>query len=44
MHLDTLFLTFGVTSFILGLTFLTLYSAFGPESKNLLDPFEEDED
>jgi hypothetical protein len=44
MQLETSFLTFGITSFVTGLTFLIIYSCFGPEAKNLLDPFEEDND
>jgi len=44
MQFDTTLLTIGITSLVLGLTILTLYSSFGPGSKNLLDPFEEDDD
>jgi len=44
MNLDTAFFSFIITSFVIGITILTLYSSFGPESKNLIDPFEEDED
>lgn len=44
MNLDTTFLSFLIASLALGVTCLTLYSSFGPESKNLIDPFEEDAD
>jgi PsbN protein len=44
MQFDTTVLTIGITSLVIGLTILTLYSSFGPGSKNLLDPFEEDDD
>jgi hypothetical protein len=44
MNLDTLFFSVGITSLVLGLTILIIYSSFGPGSKNLIDPFEEDED
>jgi len=44
MNSDTLLLSFGITSLVVGVTLLTLYSSFGPGSKNLIDPFEEDED
>ena len=44
MNLDTAFLTFGITSLAIGVTLLTIYSSFGPGSKNLIDPFEEDDD
>lgn len=44
MQFDTTLLTIGITSLVIGLTILTLYSSFGPGSKNLLDPFEEDDD
>jgi Photosystem II reaction centre N protein (psbN) len=44
MNLDTTFLAFLIASLALGVTSLALYSSFGPESKNLIDPFEEDAD
>jgi hypothetical protein len=44
MNLDTAFFSFGITSLVIGITILTLYSSFGPGSENLIDPFEEDED
>jgi len=44
MNLDTAFLAFGIASLTIGLTLLTVYSSFGPDSKNLIDPFEEDDD
>jgi hypothetical protein len=44
MNFDTIFLAFGIASFVIGLTVLTIYSSFGPGSENLIDPFEEDDD
>jgi hypothetical protein len=44
MIFDTTVVAFAITSLVLGITILTLYSSFGPGSKNLLDPFEEDDD
>lgn len=44
MNLDTAFLSFGIASLVIGITVLTIYSSFGPGSKNLIDPFEEDDD
>jgi len=44
MNLDTTLLSFGITSLVIGLTLLTLYSSFGPGSENLIDPFEEDDE
>jgi hypothetical protein len=44
MNVDTILLSFGIASLTLGLTLLTIYSSFGPGSKNLIDPFEEDDD
>lgn len=44
MNLDTALLAFGIASLTIGLTLLTVYSSFGPGSKNLIDPFEEDDD
>ena len=33
-----------VSSLLLGITIYSVYTAFGPPSKNLRDPFEEHED
>ena len=33
-----------VSSLLLGITTYSIYTAFGPTSKNLRDPFEEHED
>ena len=33
-----------VSSLLLGITAYSIYTAFGPASKNLRDPFEEHED
>jgi hypothetical protein len=44
MNLDTTLLTFAIASLAIGVTLLTIYSAFGPGSENLIDPFEEDDD
>ena len=44
MNRDTAFLAFGISSLAIGVTLLTIYSAFGPGSENLIDPFEEDDD
>jgi hypothetical protein len=44
MNLDTAFLSFLVASLVLGVTFLAIYSSFGPGSEKLIDPFEEDAD
>jgi PsbN protein len=33
-----------VSSLLLGITTYSIYTAFGPASKNLRDPFEEHED
>ena len=44
MNLDTAFIAFIIASLAIGITFLTIYSSFGPGSENLLDPFEEDDE
>ncbi len=44
MNIETITLAFLITSLIIGITILAIYSSFGPESKNLIDPFEEDND
>jgi len=43
MNLDTALIAFGITSLVIGITVLTIYSSFGPGSENLIDPFEEDD-
>jgi hypothetical protein len=43
MNFDTALIAFGA-SLTIGVTLLTIYSSFGPGSKNLIDPFEEDDD
>jgi hypothetical protein len=44
MNFDTTLLSFGITSLVIGITIVTIYSSFGPGADNLLDPFEEDEE
>jgi len=44
MNFDTVVISFGIASLVIGITILTLYSSFGPGSENLIDPFEEDDD
>lgn len=44
INLETILLTFGIASLAIGLTLLTIYSAFGPGADALIDPFEEDDD
>ena len=44
MNFDTALIAFGIASLTIGVTLLTIYSSFGPASKNLRDPFEEHED
>jgi len=43
MQPSTLIVIF-VSSLLLGITSYSIYTAFGPASKNLRDPFEEHED
>jgi PsbN protein len=43
MENSTLIIIF-VSSLLLGITVYSIYTAFGPGSKNLRDPFEEHED
>lgn len=43
MNFDTAFLSFGISSLVIGITIFTLYSSFGPGSEKLIDPFEEDD-
>ena len=43
MVFETAIVTLAITSLALGVTLLTIYSSFGPNSKNLMDPFEEDD-
>ena len=44
MNTNTVILTFGISSFLIALTILAIYTSFGPSSKDLIDPFEEDND
>jgi hypothetical protein len=44
MNLDTAFFSFLLASLAIGVTILTIYGSFGPDSQDLLDPFEEDAD
>ena len=44
MNFDTILLAFAITSLAIGVTLLTIYSSFGPQAENLIDPFEEDAD
>ena len=44
MNIETAFLSFGISSLVIGITILAIYSSFGPGSENLIDPFEEDAD
>lgn len=44
MPFDTTILIFAIISLVIVLTILILYNSFGPKSKILLDPFEEDDD
>ncbi len=37
-------LAFIISSLVLSITILALYTSFGPSSKDLIDPFEEDKD
>nr|YP_010443619.1 photosystem II protein N [Merotricha bacillata]UTE94506.1 photosystem II protein N [Merotricha bacillata] len=43
MDIATLIIIF-ISSLLLGITIYSIYTAFGPASKNLRDPFEEHED
>ena len=43
MELSIIFIIF-ISTTILGITGYSIFSAFGPGSKNLTDPFEEHED
>nr|YP_009315008.1 Photosystem II protein N [Scinaia undulata]SCW23463.1 Photosystem II protein N [Scinaia undulata] len=38
------FLSIFISSLLLGITSYSIYTAFGPSSKNLRDPFEEHEE
>jgi PsbN protein len=38
------FLIIFISSLLFGITMYSIYTAFGPASKNLRDPFEEHED
>jgi hypothetical protein len=44
MNIETITIAAGITSLIVGITLFAIYSSFGPNAKNLIDPFEEDED
>jgi hypothetical protein len=44
MNFDTALLSFGIASLVIGITILTIYSSFGPGSKNLIDPFDENDE
>ncbi len=44
MNSDTMLLAFIISSLVLSITILALYTSFGPSSKDLIDPFEEDKD
>ncbi len=44
MDTNAVILTFTISSFLIALTILAIYTAFGPSSINLIDPFEEDKD
>jgi len=44
MNFNAALLAFGIISVTIGITLLMLYNSFGPESENLIDPFEEDDD
>jgi hypothetical protein len=44
MNFDTVFFAFLIVSLTIVVTLLILYGSFGPESKKLIDPFEEDAD
>lgn len=44
MDIQALTIAFGITSLVFGITLYAIYSSFGPGSKNLIDPFEEEDD
>ncbi len=44
MNFDTTIITFLIASLAICITFLAIYSSFGPGSENLVDPFEQDND
>ena len=43
MNTATIIVVF-MSNLLIGITFYSIYSAFGPGSQNLRDPFEEHED
>jgi PsbN protein len=43
MEIATILVIF-VSSLLLGITLYSIYTAFGPDSKSLRDPFDEHED
>jgi hypothetical protein len=44
MQTNTLILSFFISSLVIAITLLAIYTSFGPSSKDLIDPFEEDND
>lgn len=44
MDTNTILLSFTISSLLIALTILAIYTSFGPSSKDLIDPFEEDND
>lgn len=44
MDTTTILLTFIISSLLIALTILAIYTSFGPASRTLIDPFEEDKD
>ena len=41
MNFETTILSFLIVSLVIGITMLTIFSSFGPSSKDLIDPFDE---
>lgn len=37
-------LSFTISSLVIAITLAAVYASFGPSSKDLIDPFEEDKD
>ena len=44
MDIEVLAITSGISSLVFGITLYAIYSSFGPNSKDLIDPFEEEDD
>jgi hypothetical protein len=44
MDRDTVLLSFTISSLVIAITLAAIYTSFGPSSKDLIDPFEEDKD